>query len=450
MEPQNLRFGGGSTATLLHPLVAVAMLLAIVLVFCLPRKQVIIPLLLGVMLIPKGQVIVVAGVHFTAAKILFLTGMLRWLIMKGSLTLEGRFGLIDRFFALWAFAYPLVFTLQWMAAPAFIKCLGDSIDTFCGYFVLRFFIRDDEDVRRVMKVLVVVSALVAVCMVNEHVNQRNFFGLLGGVAASPDVRDGKIRANGVFQHSILAGCFGATLLPVLAAFWYERKYRKLIFIGVISSLTIVAMANGSTPLLGLTAGIIGVCCWPLRRNMRGVRWGILAILIGLHLVMNGPVWSLIEKVDLTGSSSSYHRYMLMDNCIRHFWDWWTLGVKNYDSWGFDMWDLSNQYVAYAVTGGLVTLGFFIAIISSSFGAVGTARKIVAGERRREWFFWCLGSALLAHVMSYFGIGYFDQMQFAWFALLAIICATTYEAKQRLPVQHDESFTPEYACVAAVD
>ena len=40
----------------------------------------------------------------------------------------------------------------------------------------------------------------------------------------------------------------------------------------------------------------------------------------LHLVMNGPVWSLIARVDLTGSSSSYHRYYLLDNCIRHFSD----------------------------------------------------------------------------------------------------------------------------------
>jgi hypothetical protein len=136
--------------------------------------------------------------------------------------------------------------------------------------------------------------------------------------------------------------------------------------------------------------------------------------------MNGPVWSLLEKVDLTGSSSSYHRYMLLDNCIRHFTDWWFLGVKDYDKWGFDMWDLSDQYVAYAVTGGLLTLSLFIAVIARCFAAVGTARKLVAGKRNEGWLFWCLGSALFAHVVTYFGIGYFDQMQFAWFALLAII------------------------------
>ena len=40
--------------------------------------------------------------------------------------------------------------------------------------------------------------------------------------------------------------------------------------------------------------------------------------------------------------------MLVDQCIRHLGDWWLLGVKNFDKWGFDMWDTSNQYVDLAL------------------------------------------------------------------------------------------------------
>src|ERR1035438_2272523 len=89
--------------------------------------------------------------------------------------------------------------------------------------------------------------------------------------------------------------------------------------------------------------------------MRLLRWGILLALVGLHLVMKAPVWALISRIDLTGSSSGWHRYMLVDHCIRHFSDWWLLGFKSYNDWGWDMWDLSNQYVAYALTGGVLTL-----------------------------------------------------------------------------------------------
>jgi hypothetical protein len=115
---------------------------------------------------------------------------------------------------------------------------------------------------------------------------------------------------------------------------------------------------------------------------------------------------------------------LVDGCIRHFSDWWLIGVKDYDTWGWDMWDLCNQYVAYAFTGGLATLIFFILIISRSFGKIGVARRAAAGLKPQEWMLWCLGAALLAHVVGYFGIGYFDQMQFSWYALLAMISAAT--------------------------
>ena len=45
-----------------------------------------------------------------------------------------------------------------------------------------------------------------------------------------------------------------------------------------------------------------------------------------------------------------------------------------------MWDLCNQFVVVALTGGLLTLVFYIAIFSRSFGAIGTARKLVNGDR----------------------------------------------------------------------
>ena len=443
MEPQNLRFGGGTAETMLHPLVALAILLAIVLILFLPRKQIIVPLLLAIFLIPKGQVVVLAGAHLTVARILFLTGLIRWTVSRHSFTLSEGFNSIDHVFALWALCYPIVFTLQWMQTSALIKVAGDSVDSFCGYFVLRFLIQNAEDVRRIIRLFIVISAIIAVCMVIEHFTQRNVFGLLGGTASMPDVRDGKIRANGVFQHSILAGCFGATLLPLFLSQWTDRKSRTAVLVGVISSTAIVVTSNGSTPALAYAAGILALCLWPFRKQMRRVRWGLVLALIMLHLVMHGPVWSLIEKVDLTGSSSSYHRYMLMDNCIRHFWDWWLLGVKDYDTWGFDMWDLSNQYVAYAVTGGLATLVFFIGIISRSFAGLGTARKLVAGTRKEEWFLWCLGSALFAHVIGYFGIGYFDQTQFAWFALLAIICVSVSGPKGSTVPKSQEELGPAY-------
>ena len=167
-------------------------------------------------------------------------------------------------------------------------------------------------------------------------------------------------------------------------------------------------------------------------------------MVALHLVMKAPVWSLIARVDLTGSSSGYHRYYLVDNCVRHFSEWWLIGYKDYDKWGFMMFDLCNQFVVQAVMGGLLALVAYIAIFSRSFGALGDARKKVQGDRKREWLLWCLGSALFSVVVAHFGINYPAMMEMWLFALWSSISTVTFEAMQpaeaEVEIPHDHAFT----------
>jgi hypothetical protein len=314
-----------------------------------------------------------------------------------------------------------------METQALIKSLGNLLDTLGGYFVLRFLLQDREDIQRAIKVLAVIAMILAACMTNEQLTHKNIFGLLGGSSPEVVIRDGKIRSWGSFEVYITAGVFGATLLPLFIWLWSDAKSRIIGLLGMLGATIITLTSNSSTPLLAYAASIVGLLFWPLRKHMRVFRWGLVLILVALHLAMKAPVWALIARVDLTGSSSGYHRYMLVDQCIRHFSDWWLIGVKNYNDWGFDMWDLSNQYVACAVTGGLATVVTLILVISRSFGQLGTARRLADGDPKREWFLWCLGAALISHVVAYFGIGYFDQMQVAWYALLAIICVAVSEA-----------------------
>jgi hypothetical protein len=64
------------------------------------------------------------------------------------------------------------------------------------------------------------------------------------------------------------------------------------------------------------------------------------------------------------------------------------------------------------------------MICICFSRIGTARKAVAGDSKKEWFFWIFGAALFSHVVAFFGISYFDQTRFVWFALLAMIATAT--------------------------
>jgi hypothetical protein len=424
MEPENIHFGGGPSTTLLHPLVAVAMVLAIVLILCLPRKYVMVPALLALFLIPQGQQIVLLGVHLNVYRIVILAGLARWVISGRSSPLAGGFNSMDRICTFLFCAYfvtnSILFDLQ---SQALIKNTGDLLDALGGYLVIRFLIHDREDIQRTIKVFVAVALISALCMLNEQRTGVNLFGLLGGLPGE-STRDGKVRSQAAFAVFITAGTFGATLLPLLIWLWSQAKSRMASILGILAATIMAVTCHASTTLVAYAAGILGLCFWPIRKHMRLVRWGIVATFVGLHLVMHGPVWSLIEKIDLTGSSSSYHRYMLIDNFVRHFSDWWFIGTKDNGSWGWEMWDLGNQYVAYAFRGGLLAFVLFVAVISKGFSKLGTARKLAEGNRSEEWFLWCLGAALLSNVVSFFGIDYFDQMQFAWFALLAIISTAT--------------------------
>jgi len=275
-----------------------------------------------------------------------------------------------------------------------------------------------------MRALAAITIVIAGCMVFEKVHQVNLFGVLGGVRAVPEVRGGTVRAQGPFQHELLAGTFGATLFALFFLLWKSGKSQILGIVAMVASTVIVAVSASSTAILAYGAALIGICAWPLRKHMRTVRWGIVAGIVGLSLVMKAPVWFIIQHLDVVGGSSGYHRAMLVNDFIVHFPDWWLMGTSENGRWGTNMWDLCNQYVSEGQLGGLATFICFIAMICMAFSKIGIARKAVEGDRGKEWYFWLLGAALFSHTIAFFGISYFDQTRVSWFALLAMVLTAT--------------------------
>jgi hypothetical protein len=429
MEPTNLAFGGGATETFLNPLTMLWVLITIVLVMTLPRNKVIAPFLFSFFTIPLAQVLVVGGIHFPMLRILILVGLVRRasdIMSSSAREYPGGFSAVDRVVVLWTVFIVVVPCLAWMEPQAFVKFVGDFLDTLGGYLVMRFLIPDRAAVRRTIKVLAVVCLIQGVCMVSEQFTHQNVFAFLG--ENQPTIREGHVRSEGS-MGTLFGGTFAGVLIPMFLWLWKERKSWAAACAGVVGASAMAFASHASTSWMAYGAGLLGLGFWPLRRYMRLIRWLLVATLVGLHLVMHGPVWSLIEKIDLTGGSSSYHRYMLVDNCIRHFSDWWLLGFKHPGIWGFDMWDLCNQFVAVALAGGLISLVLYLSIFSRSFGAIGDARKRVNGRRRQEWLLWCLGATLFANVVASFGINYMLQLLMLLFSLLACVSVVTFEAKR---------------------
>jgi len=318
--------------------------------------------------------------------------------------------------------------LLWGESQALVAQLGDAYTVFGAYFFLRFLIRDEEDILITIRTLAGVVALVGALMVYEQAARWNPYALLGGMRSSIYAtgleRDGRFRAMGSFAHPILAGTFGTVLIPLFVGLWMrDRRQRTIALVGIVGASAMALACNSSTPLFGYIAGILGLCLWPMRRYMRAIRWGIVLTLVSLHLAMKAPVWHLISRIDLTGGSSSYHRFMLVDGFIRHFSDWWLVGTKSNADWGWDMWDTANQYVAIGETSGLLALVCFVAIIVYGFKYVGRARRAVGISKHTQLFLWAVGSALFANAVAFFGISYFDQTMVMWYALLAMLSAT---------------------------
>ncbi|HVU46968.1 MAG TPA: hypothetical protein VHD85_12615 [Terracidiphilus sp.] len=425
------------------------MLIAIVLILTLPRKSVVGCFLASCLCIPVAQVVVLAGVHFPVLRILIIAGLTRCM-MEGGVSTRGRFpggfNRVDQIVVLWTVSQFTVLSLQWMNTQATIHNIGDFIDALGGYLVVRFLIVDSDAVRRAMTALAIICVVQGACMTFEYFAHVNVFGYLGGHTGLT-IRDGKIRAEGV-MGCLFAGVFGGATVPLFLWLRNESKSRTTAYIGIAGALAMVLTSNSSSSLLALGGSILAIAFWPLRKRMREIRWALSLTLIGLHLVMHGPVWSLIARIDLTGSSSGYHRYYLVDNCIRHFSDWWLLGYKYYNNWGWDMWDLCNQFVVAALGGGLITLVLYIMVFSRSFSAVGTARKRLNGNRREEWFVWCLGADLFANLVAHFGINYMAQMMMTLFPVLAFISVAAFEAKQKTrseaPMRKQLEATPSEA------
>jgi len=410
-----------------HPFLVTVMILAIVAMYVLPRKHMIWPLFICAFLLPYGQGFYIAGLHFFILRVLLMFTWVRLAYVKffsGKNLVSGGFNSIDKVFTLWAIFHSLAFVLQYREMGAVINQGSFLWDVLSAYFLLRYLIQDEEDIRRVIKVFAVIAAVLAVGMVNEKLRDQNWYGYISSIPLVPLLRDGAIRAQGPFAVSILAGTFGATLLPLFLWTWKNGKSRLLALFGMVAATIITVTSASSTPLLAYVAGIAAICFWPFRRQMRPIRWGLVLLLTTLHVIMKSPVWFLINHIDLVSGNSGYHRAMLIDQFVRHFFDWWLVGTASSPTWGFDMWDTSNAYVQEGILGGLLGFIFFIAVISRGFARLGNARRAVDDDAKKQWFMWFLGAALFSHVIAYFGITYFDNTQVAWYTLLAIISAAT--------------------------
>ena len=241
MVPENLRFGGGVSGTILNPAVAVVIVLIGVFICFLPRHKAIVPFLLGCILIPSDQILVVAGLHFPVLRILVFFGMIRIFIIRGRgkwKLFSGGMNGLDKSLVLLAVVSAVAGILLLRTSQAFTFELGELYSALGTYFLLRCLIRDDEDVVRVLRSLAFIVVVLGVVMLSERLMRGwNPYTLLGGARAqnyaADMMRGGVVRAMGSFAQPILAGTFGAVMVPLFIGLWlWKKEYRSSAIFGV--------------------------------------------------------------------------------------------------------------------------------------------------------------------------------------------------------------------------
>ncbi len=406
--------------TVLNPLALLITIIMCVTMLLIKKEKMVIPLIIVACFITQLQRIVILGVDFPMVRIILIFGFLRILLRQEKSTFK--FNNIDKIILYFFLTRTILTTILWASASTFIFMLGQASEMLGAYFLLRLTVNDLDDYDAIIKTIIIAGIPMALFMtIEQATGGRNYFSIFGGVPDFDIIRDGKLRAQGAFSHPILAGTFGATLLPLSWALWQKSK-RFLPLVGFGCAIIIVFNSSSSGPIATLGVGFFGIFFWLFNKYTKITRRLFFLTLILLHLGMNKPVWHLLGRIDLVGGSTGYHRYRLIDAAVNNFFNWFLLGIKSTGVWGRQLFDITNQYILEGTRGGIIPLVLFIVIIVKCFQSVGTARSKVADDIVSQKYIWALGVLLFAHTVTFISVSYFGQMVIFYYLHLGMIAS----------------------------
>lgn len=391
----------------------------------LPRRWAVVPLLVGCCYMTVGQGISLGSFSLPLYRMLIGVGLLR-IMIRGE-RIVGSLNSADKLILLWG-VWIMVASLFHERAPGSGPeyASGLVFNILGAYFLIRTWTEGIEGVVAISGILAVLLAPVALEMMSEKFTGKNMFSIFGGVSGDVGSRGGEFRAQGPFRHPILAGTVGATCFPMFVGLWNYR--RSLSVVGMAAAGSMVMASGSSGPMMSCIVGIVALAMWRYRGSMSKIRWAAVGIYLLMELVMSRPAYYIIEKGDLTGKSTGWHRAALIEASITNFSDWWRFGTDYTRHWmasgttfNPNHVDVTNYYLMFGVVAGLPAVLLLIAILWKSFRRVGEAIGDSDEPSDSEMFFaWCLGASLFAHAVTSISVAYFDQSMLFFWATIAII------------------------------
>jgi len=418
--------------TFLHPAVAVFVLILCLGMLWAPRRYTIVFFILAQNFVTNAQRISIGGMNFQVMRIMICVAILRVILRGEHMFLK--LILLDKLVLWLALLSNMAFIMQEPSAASVTNSLGALLDALGGYFALRALLRDGEDLRMLVYALAFSAIALLPAFLMEKRSGMNPFAAFGGISPLSEIREGKIRVQGAYSHSILAGAYWAAAIPLLLSqSGPGQRARPWIYAATVAGLLIILMCASSTPAMSLLAAFGATLLFYMRSSLPGLRMALVLGLVLTSLVMKHPIWFLFTKIDLTGSSTGYYRYLLIDQFARNWEEWFLIGLRDTRHWGeklmlpaIGLGDVTNQYIADAVRGGAASLALLIAQIGVAFRYIGRLVESAADEADKKSY-WQLACCLLAHLFNFLGVSYFGQMGFAWWTILAL-CGSLYQSE----------------------
>jgi hypothetical protein len=406
--------------TTVHPVGLAALLTLGLAILLLPRNRALVPVVLLACFVAPAQRVAIFTLDFNFLRLLVIFGWLRVLFREEFR--QFRWHPLDALILIWGVVGAVAYVIQRGNTGAVIFQSGQLFDTIGLYFLMRWLIQDWSDLQSLVRATSMIAVPVMAAFLYEKVTRHNLFAFLGGVSPLSPIRHNEVRVQGAFPHPIIAGVFWAAWLPLFGAQWFDREKgaRALAILGIGCGTVITFTTHSSTPVAAAAAGLFAALLFPVRGYMRHLRWALAGLLVALHVLMKAPVWHLIARIDLVGGSTGWHRYHLIDEFINRVSEWGLVGTRSTYHWGYQLFDVTNQYVAEGVNGGIVTLALFVALITVAFQTAGRLWRTVEADDRSIRYAWALGASLFVHVAAFWAVSYFGQIDVIWYLPLAAL------------------------------
>lgn len=383
--------------------------------FALPRKLMLIPFIVAACFVPTDQRIVISDLHFTALRILVVVGIARIYIRAEST--DARVNRFDKLVLAWAAIGAGIYVVQWGQMQALINRSGFLFDVLGLYWIFRQNIGSWNQLAFVMKIFAVCAIVMSGFVAYEWATGHNPFMAIGMVGTN--VRDGQLRCQASFPHSIMLGVFWAVLMPLFVSLAKLKISSGLFWTATGASSFILMATASSTPLLTIAAGVGVLAVYDFRHLTRNVVKVAAVMLFLLHFIMEPPVWHLLARMDVIAGSTGWHRYNLIDQAVRNIGEWAVIGTQSTAHWGLFLDDVTNQYLLEGFRGGLITMVLFLVMFFIAFRiALDYSTRVKSSQL--QWFCWSIFAMLFAHAVGFFGVSYFGQTTMLWYFSLAVI------------------------------